>query len=639
MRVVITSLLTIYVLAFSVAQDIEFKIPIKLGTTVNSESEESSVLLSHNGHKLYFTRILETKNSGGLIGGQDIWFCEKYGNVWSEASNEIRNLNNKGNNAVIGMSEDGNILYLLNKYKGRNTSMGVSFSVRGEKGWSVPKSIDVPGLVSNKGFYGFYMEPRGTILIISMISSGSLGKEDLYVSVKNENNIWSNPIHLGNIINSEGFETTPFLSYDERKLYFSSDGHDGFGSADIFVSERLDDSWTNWSKPVNLGEKINSLGFDASFSIWKDSSVYFCSNRSGIMNDIFYSRLMRKETIVKDLDQIINLANNTLVDLGKLMVTVLSKEQIIENIETKKEDETDKIETEEIPSLKEIENIISATEKLANIIPEVIIEKNDETEAITQENEKMNIIMVDAEMNEEKDVIKIENRNTTAEKKSISIEEVAPILELSEVYEEPKKSENELKSETDKDVLSIIKENHESVKLNDDEKDILNSTHLDKHESTQEPIIDDIEKTSIKDDELAQVYPDEEMGLLESTDESEKIEMISRTSLNQVYFNQNSSYLNKSALALLNKLTIKLKEQYSIKLEVLAYADNLGEDQYNLWISERRAMRVIDYLKLQGINENRLSGKWFGENNPIEKCINCTDEQHQINRRVELIMN
>jgi len=358
------------------------------------------------------------------------------------------------------------------------------------------------------------------------------------------------------------------------------------------------------------------------------------------MNDIFYSRLMRKETIVKDLDQIINLANNTLVDLGKLMVTVLSKEQIIENIETKKEDETDKIETEEIPSLKEIENIISATEKLANIIPEVIIEKNDETEAITQENEKMNIIMVDAEMNEEKDVIKIENRNTTAEKKSISIEEVAPILELSEVYEEPKKSENELKSETDKDVLSIIKENHESVKLNDDEKDMSISTHLDKHESTQEePIIDDIEKTSIKDDELAQVYPDEEMGLLESTDESEKIEMISRTSLNQVYFNQNSSYLNKSALALLNKLTIKLKEQYSIKLEVLAYADNLGEDQYNLWISERRAMRVIDYLKLQGINENRLSGKWFGENNPIEKCINCTDEQHQINRRVELIMN
>ena len=79
-------------------------------------------------------------------------------------------------------------------------------------------------------------------------------------------------------------------------------------------------------------------------------------------------------------------------------------------------------------------------------------------------------------------------------------------------------------------------------------------------------------------------------------------------------------------------------EQSYLKLEVLAFADNLGEDLYNMWISERRANRVIDYLLSKGIASSRLTGKWFGENNPVVKCAECTEDQHQMNRRVELIM-
>ncbi|HIN40654.1 MAG TPA: hypothetical protein EYM84_10310, partial [Flavobacteriales bacterium] len=311
MRAIITSLLTIYIIVISEAQEYNFDNPIKLGIAVNSESEESSVLLSPNSNRLYFSRIGHTKNSGGMSGGQDIWYCDKKEEEWLEASNVLKNINNKGNNAIIGMSIGEDTVYLLNNYKGKKTTIGVSYSVKEGLGWSIPQSLNIPDILSSKGYYGFNMHPNGQILIISMNLKNSIGNEDLYVSFNEGNNTWSALIHLGEVINSKGFEITPFISNDGRKLYFSSDGHGGLGNADIFVSTRIDESWTNWTEPVNLGEKINSIGFDASFSIWRDSLVYFCSNRSGIMSDVFQSKLLKPLEHIEEFQEIVNLANNT----------------------------------------------------------------------------------------------------------------------------------------------------------------------------------------------------------------------------------------------------------------------------------------------------------------------------------------
>ena len=82
----------------------------------------------------------------------------------------------------------------------------------------------------------------------------------------------------------------------------------------------------------------------------------------------------------------------------------------------------------------------------------------------------------------------------------------------------------------------------------------------------------------------------------------------------------------------------KYARNAALNLEVLGYSDNLGENYYNMWISQRRSNRVIDYLVERGIEVNRMSAKWFGEDNQAMSCEDCSEEQHQANRRVELIL-
>jgi hypothetical protein len=92
---------------------------------------------------------------------------------------------------------------------------------------------------------------------------------------------------MGTTINTKGFEISPFLSADKKRLYFTSSGHGGEGDGDIFYSERLYNSWETWSMPVNLGKAVNSKTFDAYFSIYGDSIAYFASNRDGKFADLY----------------------------------------------------------------------------------------------------------------------------------------------------------------------------------------------------------------------------------------------------------------------------------------------------------------------------------------------------------------
>jgi outer membrane protein OmpA-like peptidoglycan-associated protein len=126
------------------------------------------------------------------------------------------------------------------------------------------------------------MTPDGKAIIFSSDRPGAIGSFveksslyhgdywgniDLYVCLKNDSG-WSEPINLGPKINTPYAERTPFLHPDNKTLYFSSDGHYGLGRLDVFVTTRLkDDSWTEWSDPINLGKDINTPGQDYCFKI------------------------------------------------------------------------------------------------------------------------------------------------------------------------------------------------------------------------------------------------------------------------------------------------------------------------------------------------------------------------------------
>ena len=108
--------------------------------------------------------------------------------------------------------------------------------------------------------------------------------------------------------------------------------------------------------------------------------------------------------------------------------------------------------------------------------------------------------------------------------------------------------------------------------------------------------------------------------------------------LGYVYFDFDSSYLNKPYKTLLDKLALILQENPSVTLLVGSHTDSRGPEKYNMWLSERRVVRTKEYLVSQGIDPNRLAMEAHGEEHLTNECndnIRCSAEKHRVNRRSE----
>ncbi|MBT1704467.1 hypothetical protein [Chryseosolibacter indicus] len=266
-------------------QAFEFYNLKKIGGTVNSKAEESMPLLSPDQSKLYFVRSFYDGNLGGRYAGTDIWVSDRIGSQWKNPTNKIA-LNSRDNNIAIGIHANGKTIYTLNTSRTAKVD-GIYFSkLLNNNSWSEPEFIPLPG-IDNQDFVGMYVSPDYDAIFISMRGSDTRGEEDIYISVKNSSGVWSRPRNMGPTINTSGFEISPFLSADKKRLYFSSNGHGGVGDADIFYCERLYNSWETWSAPINLGSVVNSKKFDAYFSIYNDTVAYFTSNRDQELADIY----------------------------------------------------------------------------------------------------------------------------------------------------------------------------------------------------------------------------------------------------------------------------------------------------------------------------------------------------------------
>jgi OOP family OmpA-OmpF porin len=270
------------------AQMGNFTDPIRLGSGINTEAEETMPVFSKDSSILYFSRTFDATNTGGLA-DEDIWFSTKENGEYAK-SDKVKGLNNKFNNAVLGISKDGTAIYLFDSYEGKKDLVkGLAISKQKGNGWETPVHVDVPTLDINGNFYGFHVDETEKVMIITYAGPGAIGEEDLYVSTKNGDS-WSAPVHMGNVINSTGFEISPFLSKNLDTLFFSSNGFGGQGDADIFYSVK-GSSWTDWSTPVNLGSKVNSPKFDGYFT-YSASQIYWASNKESERSDIYTASII-----------------------------------------------------------------------------------------------------------------------------------------------------------------------------------------------------------------------------------------------------------------------------------------------------------------------------------------------------------
>ena len=283
----------------------DFSPATKLSETINSNAEESMPMFSKDSSILYFVRTFDATNSGGSL-DQDIWYSTKNKKGFYGKSEKLTTLNNKLNNAVCGMNADGASLYLINCYEGKHPKeSGIAIAQKKGGSWGKPKSLKIPALKIKGDFINFFVSQDENVIILSYTGMDSKGKEDLYLIKKQVDGSWSNPLNLGTSINSSGFEISPFLSQGLDTLYFSTNGRGGMGDADIFYSVRQDDSWTNWSEPENMGDKINSSKFDA-YLITSENQFYWSSNRDGDKSDIYYTTRLYPPAITLSVMPIIS---------------------------------------------------------------------------------------------------------------------------------------------------------------------------------------------------------------------------------------------------------------------------------------------------------------------------------------------
>ncbi|MBM4158731.1 MAG: OmpA family protein [Ignavibacteria bacterium] len=285
-----------------------------LGPGINTKAPEYCPVPTADGQILYFTRVIQKENKSN----EDIFVSYLKDTVWTEADRLSDDINTMNSESICSISTDGNTLILYGTYKEKFGMGDNYYSVKTKKGWDKIKIFPKPVnsvyfdsdafLTNNNNAILFISDRPGAIgkfrlkptirTLENMFHGAYNGNTDIYVCLKTDTG-WSNPVNLGETINTPFCERTPFLHPDGRTLYFSSDGHYGIGKLDMFVSYRINpDSWTEWSEPVNLGKEINTAEDDWGYMVsTKGDIAYFSSDirKDGYGNsDIFQVTLPSK---------------------------------------------------------------------------------------------------------------------------------------------------------------------------------------------------------------------------------------------------------------------------------------------------------------------------------------------------------
>ncbi len=251
--------------------------------------------MSFYGDKVAFASL---RNAGSKSFG---WNEKPYLDLFSAVINDKgllvdiepfpKEINTKTHESSVTFSQDGRIMYF-------NRTNDKMVKVGNEKiaNIKIYKAEFVNGKWTNINALPFcsdmystehpVLTKDGKKLYFSSDMPGSIGSFDLYVVDVNEDGTYGTPVNLGPAINTIHREQFPEISNDGSILYFASDGHQGLGGLDIFMSKSLNGG--PFAKPLNLGETINSNMDDFSYVVDEKKNLgYFSSNRKA--GDALYS--------------------------------------------------------------------------------------------------------------------------------------------------------------------------------------------------------------------------------------------------------------------------------------------------------------------------------------------------------------
>ena len=251
-----------------------------LGTGINTISgSEYAPAISADGKHMLFCAQYRSDN----IGREDIFIADKVQGKWKNAR-PVPGLNTSyRNEAPEALSADGTTMLVF-----RDGTLSVTH--KDKQGWSLLEPLSDNINISSWQADAMITSDGKAMLFAAkrQVAHEYATSINIFVSLLQEDGEWGRPIALGPTINTPFTDRSPILHPDMKTLYFCSEGHNSLGGLDVFVSTRLnEDSWTEWSEPINMGKIINTTEHECWYKISTDGKLAYFSKSENGKSDIY----------------------------------------------------------------------------------------------------------------------------------------------------------------------------------------------------------------------------------------------------------------------------------------------------------------------------------------------------------------
>lgn len=535
---------------------------VNLGEVVNSIYAEYAPVIVEEYKTMYYTFIgdsLAINNPFAAISAlhQTEYYEDVYSialddqNKWSVPTrmSDPFNTDKKGHHdASVSISNNRKYLFVYKSKNGKESGDLILLK-KNDKGWEFFRELN--GINSESWEGSACMTSDEKYIYFSSDRAGSVGGKDIFRATLLSDGNYGAVINLGKEINSPLDEDAPFISYDGKVFYFSSQGHSSIGGYDLFSCDILENG--SFGPLKNLGFPINSISDDIYLTTSIDGRIgYMSSSRPGGFGQFdlyqFETDRMNKFTYLFTTE-------GKVVANGK---PVAAKIQVFD-------------------SKKELESTYHVTFR------------DGAYKIILTGGELYHIIFSSAGLPSYEEIVDL-----TALKSNES--KLNTVIDLSL----PKTKDSIIAQVNKINVLEDVKPSVESVsktKKNSDNKSVINPEA--KLESPAEQVVD----------------------------------------LNRIFFEFNQTLVKAEYNIYLNALAKVLNSNKSLKIDIIGHADHIGDNDYNLRLSKRRAIAVLNYFVVRGVNRKQINIIAKGEELPLAPNANTDGSDNPDgrarNRRVE----
>lgn len=262
--------------------------PTNLGDAINTKDLEYFPSLTIDGRTMIFTRRVNND--------EDFYESNLVNGSWSKSQPLGGKINTNLNEGAQNISQDGEWLIFTGcNYPEGAGSCDLYIAYKTKNGsWTEAENMG-PNINTEFWESSPSLSPDKRHLYFASNRLGGLGGKDIWMSTRQPNGKWGKPVNLGSEINTKADEGCPFIHADNQTLYFNSNGHDGYGLTDLFLTKRQDDD--SWGKPVNLGYPINTIDDEGSLIVTSDGkTAYFASDGLDTRGGLdLYSFTMRED--------------------------------------------------------------------------------------------------------------------------------------------------------------------------------------------------------------------------------------------------------------------------------------------------------------------------------------------------------